>query len=55
VVLQTGAACVRRDRISNLYSVSLEVCESVECRLRRGKMLQRVPVALLETVRRYLV
>jgi hypothetical protein len=34
VVLQTGAACVRRDRISNLYSVNLEVCESVESRLK---------------------
>jgi hypothetical protein len=55
VVLQTGAACVRRDRICNLYSVNLEVCESVECRVRRGKMLQRVPVTLLVTVRRYLV
>jgi hypothetical protein len=37
VVLQTVAACVRRDGISNLYSVNLEVCESVESRLRRGR------------------
>jgi hypothetical protein len=55
VVFQTGAAYVRRDRISNLYSVNLEVCESVESRLRKGKMLQRVRVPLLETVRRCLV
>jgi hypothetical protein len=27
VVLQTGAACVRRDRVSHLCSVNLEVCE----------------------------
>ena len=55
MVLQAGAAYVRRDQISNLYSVNLDVCESVESRLRRGKMLQRVPVALLVTVRMCLV
>jgi hypothetical protein len=33
VVLQTVAAYVRRDRISNLYSVNLEVCEIVESRV----------------------
>jgi hypothetical protein len=47
VVLQTGAAYVRRDRISNLYSVNVEVCESVESRLRGGKILQRVPVGFV--------
>jgi hypothetical protein len=41
---------VRRDRVSNLYRVNFEVCESVECRVSKGKMLQRVPVALLVTV-----
>jgi hypothetical protein len=51
VVLQTGAAYVRRDRMSNLYRVNVGVCESVECRVGRGKMLQRVPVAVLVTVR----
>jgi hypothetical protein len=36
--------------MSNLCRVNLEVCESVESRVRRGKMLQRVPVALLVMV-----
>jgi hypothetical protein len=41
--------------MSNLYRVNLEVWESVESRLSRGKMLQKVPVALLVTARRCLV
>jgi hypothetical protein len=39
--------------MSNLYRVNLEVCESVESRVRKEKVLQRVPVALLVTVHRF--
>jgi hypothetical protein len=41
--------------MSNLRRVNLEVCESVNSRVSRGTMSQRVPVAVLVTVRRCLV
>jgi hypothetical protein len=36
--------------MSNVHRVNWGDCESVQSRVSRGKMLQRVPVALLVTV-----
>jgi hypothetical protein len=41
--------------MSNLCRVNLEVWESVESRVSSGKMLQKVPVALLVTAHRCFV
>ena len=48
--LQTWVTYVRMDRISNLYMDTLLDCVSAESQVKRGKMLQNMPVALLATV-----
>jgi len=50
VELQTWAAQVRMDRMSNLLVVNWLDCVSVESAARRGKKLQRAAVALLAAV-----
>jgi hypothetical protein len=53
--LERGAARVRMDQISNLERVNSLDFVSVESWARRGKIFQRMHVALLVTACKYLV
>jgi len=46
VLVQTGAAYVRTERINSLYRVILLGMDNVESRARRGKSWRKMPVAL---------